>query len=91
MDNIEKLKREIRAMDKNKKNELLDALDAALSDAQKQKLKKMLTDKKSKTQLEKQLNGMDINDLLSNTASKDEMLSYISRPDVKNKINDIFG
>lgn len=91
MDNIEKLKREIKAMDKSKKNELLDALDSALSDAQKMKLKKMITDKSGKAQLEQQLDKVDINKLLASAGSKQDLLQYVSRPDIKDKIKEILG
>ncbi len=91
MDNFEKLMNEIKAMDKNKKNELLDTLDSALSDSQKKKLKKMVTAKSGKAELESHLENVDINKLLSNASSKEDLLKFIDKPDVKAKINEILG
>ena len=91
MENLDKLKREIKSMDKKTRNELLSALDLALSDSQKENLKKMLTEKNGKAELENQLKNVNIDKLISKTSSKEDILNLISQPDVKNKIKDILG
>lgn len=91
MENLDKLKREIKSMDKKTRNELLSALDLALSDSQKENLKKMLTEKNGKAELENQLKNVNIDKLISKTSSKEDLLNLISQPDVKNKIKDILG
>lgn len=91
MDNLDKLKKQIKSMDRSKRNELLDALDSALSDKQKEKLRQMLSAKEGKAELERQLQNTDVDSLISNAGSKEQLLSYIDKSDIRKKINDILG
>ena len=62
-----------------------------MSDSQQKKLKKMLSGKSGKQQLEKELSGVDINALLNGLSDKNELSRALSRDDVQKKLRDILG
>ncbi|MBP3480565.1 MAG: hypothetical protein J6K66_03060 [Clostridia bacterium] len=91
MDNIEKIMNELKSMDKTQRDALLNTLEQSMSDSQQKKLKKMLSGKNGKQQLEKELSGVDINALLNGLSDKNELSRALSRDDIQKKLRDILG
>jgi|GEM_PF-4412381 hypothetical protein len=91
MDNIEKIMSELKNMDRTQRDALLNTLEQSMSDSQQKKLKKMLSGKSGKQQLEKELSGVDINALLNGLSDKNELSRALSRDDVQKKLRDILG
>ena len=91
MDNIEKIMSELKNMDRTQRDALLNTLEQSMSDSQQKKLKKMLSGKSGKQQLEKELSGVDINALLNGLSDKNELSRALSRDDIQKKLRDILG
>ncbi len=91
MDNIDKIIKELKGMDRTKRDELLNTLEMSMSESQQKKLKKMLSGKSGKQQLEKELAEMDAQKLLNSISNKEELARALSRDDIQQKLRDILG
>lgn len=90
MDNLDSIMRQLKGMDKTKRAQLLDTLEKSMSASQQNQLKKLLSDKSGRQQLENSLAGIDAQQLSSIT-NKEELARALSRDDIQKKLRDILG
>lgn len=91
MDNLDSIMRQLKGMDKTKRAQLLDTLEKSMSASQQNQLKKLLSDKSGRQQLENSLAGIDAQQLLSSITNKEELARAFSRDDIQKKLRDILG
>ncbi len=91
MDNLDSIMRQLKGMDKTKRAQLLDTLEKSMSASQQNQLKKLLSDKSGRQQLENSLAGIDAQQLLSSITNKEELARALSRDDIQKKLRDILG
>lgn len=91
MDELDKIMKEIKKMDRSKRRELGEALDSAMTDAQKKSLMAKLSSKSGKAELEKELKDSQAYQKLAGIQSKEELMSLIEQSDIKSKLNDFLG
>lgn len=91
MDNIEKIMNELKSMDKSQRNDLLDTLERSMSESQQKKLKKLLSGKNGKQQLERELSDSDALKLINGITDKEKLARALQRDDIQKKLRDILG
>lgn len=91
MDNLEKIMKKLSSMQRSEREQLLQTLQASMSDAQQEKLKSILQSKQGKKQLERELNSAELQDMISRMNSKQDLECALSSDDFKRRLRDILG